>query len=505
MPPRSTAVAERPRQAEPEHPLVPIKDALKDQGGAIHAFLPNEEVRNRFLRVVTQAVQKNPDLMACTPESIASAAVEAAMYGLEPSGAAGGAHLVPFRKNVGTKERARWVSEAQLVVDYRGQMQLARDSEKVEDAFAVIVRKADRFRYDAANQRIEHEPDLSAAQSPNPDDAANPMTHVYAVVVFRSGYRRPEVMSKAQVDAVRAMSKAANGPAWRDSYLEMAKKTVLHRALKTAPLKPGARAILERDPDFDFDGARATVEPVNGAQPRLADRLRTKRLGTSEQPGQDETPASSRPAPACTHPAAKHENREVGVVCTDCGTVLAERDQPPSDGAAPEAATATPARRRRGGPPQTDKAVAGPSPRRRTRTVTPKTPDEEGYHRARAHALAAERGLDPDALKRIAGDVLGYEGEWSRTAMVEADWEQVASAINGAPVSQENAEAWDDAATTFACIAAINAGVVPKTSKDPWGDGIDDAAADLLGTPVDDFTPSAWVEYGLRALARKAR
>ena len=98
---------------------------------------------------MAQAVERNPDLgdpSKCDPASLASAAVEAASLGLEPSGAAGG-DLVLFAR------------KAQLIVDYRGQLELARASEKVEDAFAVIVRSKDHFRYDAANGVIEHEPD----------------------------------------------------------------------------------------------------------------------------------------------------------------------------------------------------------------------------------------------------------------------------------------------------------------------------------------------------------
>ena len=128
MPSPSTAVATRQAQPPTDEggPLALVTASLKAEGGAIRAFLPSDEHRQRFLRIVLKAVGDNPDLAQCTPDSIASAAVEAAMYGLEPSGAVGGAHLVPFNENVGTKDKPRWEKHAKLITDYRGDIELAR-------------------------------------------------------------------------------------------------------------------------------------------------------------------------------------------------------------------------------------------------------------------------------------------------------------------------------------------------------------------------------------------
>lgn len=482
-----------PATTEPTS-IVPWRAALREQGGALHAFLPNEEARNRFLRVVAQAVDRNPDLgdpSKCDPASLAAAAVEAASLGLEPSGAAGGAHLVLFGRT------------AQLIVDYRGQLQLARDSEKVEDAYAVIVRRADHFRYDAANGVIEHEPDMAAPQSPNPELEANPMTHVYAVLVFASGYRRVEVMSKTQVDAVRAMSRAANGPAWTGSYLEMAKKTVMHRILKTAPLRPGARAILERDPDFDFDGTRATVERVVAPRPRLATRLRQKRLGTTQEADAgsradtgraeaagddgagtgDPAPESAAASADCDHPKDRHETTATAIVCGVCGTVLAERP------AAAEPAAPRPRAR------SSTKAKGG-----KTAAAKPKAPlqpGDAGYGTARAHAVAAERGLDHAAVHRIAADVLNVSEEgleaFSVTTLDEAAWDDVIAAISEAPVADADTIEW-------AGRMALQAGV--GEGDDPWTEGDPLAAAMFDLEDAEKLTFAQWREFGIRVYAR---
>ena len=45
-----------------------------------------------------------------------------------------------------------------------------------------------------------------------------------------------EVMSRAQVDAIRAQSKAGNSGPWQTHYEEMAKKTVIRRLFKYLPV-----------------------------------------------------------------------------------------------------------------------------------------------------------------------------------------------------------------------------------------------------------------------------
>lgn len=132
---------------------------------------------------------------------------------------------------------------------------------------------------------------------------------------------------------------------------------------------------------------------------------------------------------------------------------------------------------------------------RRKATTEPKQAGDEGYWRARTHAVADERGLDPDAVKRIAGDVLGRTGDWSRTELTEGDWEQVGAAIAAAPVTLD-----DDEISTFTGTAAVEAGI-GKGAADPWP-AIDKVASDLMGSPASELTPAEWLELGIRWTAR---
>ena len=266
-----------------DHPTFPIvARALEERLPSIKAFLGgNEQAADRFRRVVLQSLVRNPDLLNATPDSLASAAAEAAQLGLEPSGAVGGAHLVRFGRT------------ATLMIDYRGLIELARRSDQIEDVFTGVVREKDAFEVrQGLRPDLVHEPDLQAAQGPSPDTEDNRVTHFYAVALFRSGHRRFEVMSRAEVDAIRARSRAGNAGPWVTDYIAMGLKTVSRRLCKTLPLHAVAKEIIAADEEREYGGPRVTVEEPHEPTGSLVERLRARRapLGAdeaSDQPAAD--------------------------------------------------------------------------------------------------------------------------------------------------------------------------------------------------------------------------
>ena len=60
--------------------------------------------------------------------------------------------------------------------------------------------------------------------------------HVYAVARLKDGGVQFEVMSRADVEKVRALSKAGSSGPWVDHFDEMAKKTVIRRLFKYLPV-----------------------------------------------------------------------------------------------------------------------------------------------------------------------------------------------------------------------------------------------------------------------------
>lgn len=182
----------------------------------------------RFKSVALSQFSRRPELWSCDPLSVYRAMKEAADYGLEPTGAIGGAHLVPYGQ------------QAQLLIDYRGLVRMIRRSGEVVRVEARVVRQQDHFVYRyGLEPTLEHVPALV----PDPGDLA----YVYAVLIFRDGDRQFDVMSKAEVEAIRGRSRAGRSGPWVTDYFEMAKKTVLRRLCKLAPLDDLTRTALARE------------------------------------------------------------------------------------------------------------------------------------------------------------------------------------------------------------------------------------------------------------------
>jgi recombination protein RecT len=80
--------------------------------------------------------------------------------------------------------------------------------------------------------RPAHVPDW---ENPNRTDA-NKLKFVYAVAKLKDGGTQFEVMSRAEVDAIRARSKAGRSGPWVTDYQAMAQKTVIRRLFKYLPV-----------------------------------------------------------------------------------------------------------------------------------------------------------------------------------------------------------------------------------------------------------------------------
>lgn len=265
--------------------------------------------------VVLSTFTRTPSLWECDPISIARAVVEAAQAGLEPTGSLGGAYLVPFfNSKTGRKE-------AQLIVGYTGLVKLARRSGEVVKVEARVVRQADEFDYGyGLDPYLHHRPALGVSE-----DAANPMTHAYAVVHFRSGDKQFDVMSAAEVLAIKARSKSkdrngnATGP-WITDEAEMWKKTVLRRLSKLMPLTIEAQRALDAEDAIETEPRNVTPAVRPPSQPsRIASRLVGGEATTSApasggtgavqgapaaQPAHEAPAAESAPAPTSSGPGA---------------------------------------------------------------------------------------------------------------------------------------------------------------------------------------------------------
>ena len=202
-----------------------MQQYIKSMEGEIAKALPSVITPERFTRMVLSALSVNPQLGHCTPKSFLAGMMSAAQLGLEPNTPLGQAYLIPY-KNKG-------VLEAQFQIGYKGLIDLAYRSGEVEVVQAHIVYEKDTFELEyGLNPKLTHIPCTSG-------DRGNPV-RVYAIFKTKSGGYGFEAMSMDDVKAhAKKYSQAYSSgySPWTKNFEEMAKKTVLKKVLKYAPLK----------------------------------------------------------------------------------------------------------------------------------------------------------------------------------------------------------------------------------------------------------------------------
>ena len=201
-----------------------IQQYVKSMEGEIAKALPSVITPERFTRIVLSAISTNPKLAECTPQSFLGAMMTSAQLGLEVNTPIGAAYILPYN-NKGTME-------AQFQLGYKGLIDLAYRSGEVEVIQAHVVYENDEFECEyGLEPKLTHRPAAC-----NRGEAIK----VYAVFKTKSGGFGFEVMSMEDVRKHAAKYSKAYGSGfspWKTSFEEMAKKTVLKRVLKYAPLK----------------------------------------------------------------------------------------------------------------------------------------------------------------------------------------------------------------------------------------------------------------------------
>lgn len=234
-------------------PIDTVRDLLEKSKAGLAAALPKHIDAAYLIRVTLTSVQRTPALLECYPLSLLGAVFQAAQLGLIPDGVLGQAYLVPYKNK---KKGGRL--EAQLIPGYKGLIALARRSGEVTTIDARVVHKKDHFVYTfGVDPKLEHRPT---------DDAEpGPVTHVYCVAKLKDGGYQLEVMTRREVEAVRARSKSPNDGPWVTDWDWMAKKTVIKQVCKLLPSSTELqRAIaLEERADVDLPQDLALLADPN--------------------------------------------------------------------------------------------------------------------------------------------------------------------------------------------------------------------------------------------------
>lgn len=240
-----------------------LKGLIKAMEPEIKKALPSVITPERFTRMVFTALSSTPKLQQCTPQSFLGAMMQAAQLGLEPNTPVGQAYLIPYG-NV-----------CQFQLGYKGLLDLAYRSGEIKDIQAHEVHENDDFEYELGLEpKLKHIPAMSNRGS---------VTMYYAVWHTKTGGYGFEVMSKDDVlEFAQKKSKSFHNGPWQSDFDAMAKKTVLKRALKYAPIatdfvkavatdetvKSNISASMEDEPDetmtIDAEPIPQNVDPETG-------------------------------------------------------------------------------------------------------------------------------------------------------------------------------------------------------------------------------------------------
>ena len=211
---------------------------------AIKKALPSVITPERFSRIVMSAISTNPQLAECSQQSFLGAMMTCAQLGIEPNTPLGQGYLIPYRM--------KGQMTCQFQLGYKGLMDLAYRSGKIVSISAHVVHENDTFEYELGLEPVlNHKPCMTG-------DRGAAIAYYATYKTKENGYGF-EVMSRADVEAHRRkFSKAFNSP-WDTNFDEMAKKTVLKKLLKYAPMSIEFQRAVAGD-----GGVREVEETFNG-------------------------------------------------------------------------------------------------------------------------------------------------------------------------------------------------------------------------------------------------
>ena len=233
----STAVSEH-REAPK---AVTIRERLNspDLAAQLARVLPQHLSAERMCRVALTALTRTPKLAECEQASFFQCLLNLSQWGLEPDGRR--AHLIPF------ENRKRGVTECQLIIDYKGIVELVFRSGNARAVHADVVRTGDEFEY-SCGAVTKHTPWYLRPRGSRPEKPGEVFA-AYCIVQLKDGMQKHEVMSVEEIEGIRKRSKAGGNGPWVTDWNEMAKKTVFRRCSKWLPWSAEIVDAFDKDDD----------------------------------------------------------------------------------------------------------------------------------------------------------------------------------------------------------------------------------------------------------------
>jgi recombination protein RecT len=256
-------------------PLAVVKTQPLRQCASVRELLMNDQARDqlaqvaakhlkpeRMMRLMANALRTTPKLGECEPMSLLGALMTTASLGLEPNTVLGHAYLIPF------ENRRKNVVEVQLVVGYKGFMDLARRSGQIVAIHADVVYSDDEF------WSYEYGSDTHLRHKPGPRQGEK--THAYCHVKLRDGEAfvvlpwaeiiKTRDQSQGWKTAVR-FNKTAESP-WTVHEDRMAAKTAVRRMANSGEMPLSVELLRGLDLDEkQADYSAFALNPTMGEAP----------------------------------------------------------------------------------------------------------------------------------------------------------------------------------------------------------------------------------------------
>ena len=216
-----------------ETPTQAVSRLLTQYKAAIQTVLPQNMKADRLIRLAVTAMTRTPQLQNCSVLSICNSIMLAAQMGLEVNTPLGHAYLIPYK------------DECTFQPGYKGLIDLALRSAKIQDISAEVVFQRDGFIFELGdNQKLIHKPYIG------PEDPGD-WIGAYSYIRFNEGPASACFMGRKRIEKIRDQygqitkfdkqthQRVINEDApWFKSDEEMAKKTVIKRHLKLKKLSP---------------------------------------------------------------------------------------------------------------------------------------------------------------------------------------------------------------------------------------------------------------------------
>jgi recombination protein RecT len=212
-------------------------DAMRKQ---FALALPKALPIDRFLRCLMTTINRDPKLLECDRQSVMAGAMTAAQLGLEIDPALGRAYLLPYN------------GKAQLIIGYKGYVDLAYRSGQLAGIQAEAVYEADHFEY-----QLGLDPKLIHVPADKENRGA--LKYAYAVATLSNGGKAWRVLNRSQVMKHKAKSQSAgsNYSPWKTHEEEMWRKTAIRALSSILPLSPELRDAVAADAEPEDSVANA--------------------------------------------------------------------------------------------------------------------------------------------------------------------------------------------------------------------------------------------------------